>query len=363
MSTDTQLGDLVHRFFSDYLVSQRDVSRHTVLSYRDAVKLWLTFASRHLDKPVTALVLDDLGVDLTLAFLDQLERRRANTVATRNVRLAALHVFFRYVASQDPTRVALCQRVIGIPLKQTLTPSVEYLEREEMEAIFKQIPLSTPRGRRDHTLLCFAYQTAARVQEIVTVLACDLQLDPPASVRLWGKGRKKRVLPLWAQTTALLRALLEERRVDPRASTPVFVNMRGRSLTRWGVRYILGKYAKAAAAAGSTLAHKRVHPHTLRHTSACHMLQAGVDPNAIRDVLGHSSSATTWRYARINMEMKRKAIEACTPEAARPRSPVPVWHQEQGLIEQLEAIGRQNAYVVTNGNSLERTGPSRKDFP
>ena len=177
------------------------------------------------------------------------------------------------------------------------------------------------------------------------------------------KGRKERVLPLWAQTTALLRTLLEERHVDLRTSTPVFVNMRGRPLTRWGVRYILRKYAKAAAAAGSTLAHKRVHPHTIRHTSACHMLQAGVDPNVIRDVMGHSSSATTWRYARINLDMKRQAIEACTPEAVRPSSPVPVWHQEQGLIEQLEAIGRQNAYVATNGNSLDQTGAPRKDSP
>jgi site-specific recombinase XerD len=349
MSPDTQLGDLVRRFLSDYLVSERNVSRHTVLGYRDTLKFWLTFASRHRDKPVTALTLEDLGVDLTLAFLDDLERTRTNTVATRNVRLAALHTFFRYTAAQDPTKVALCQRVIGIPFKQTLTPSVEYLEREEMEALFKQIAPSTPRGRRDRTLLCFAYQTGARVQEMVTVRACDLELEPPASVRLCGKGRKTRVLPLWVQTSALLRALLEERRVDPWAPTPVFVNMRGQPLTRWGVRYILQKYAKAAAAAGSTLAHKRVHPHTLRHTSACHMLQAGVDPNAIRDVLGHSSSATTWRYARLNMEMKRKAIEACAPETARPSSPVPVWRQDQGLIEQLEAIGRQNAYVATKG--------------
>ena len=268
------------------------------------------------------------------------------------VRLAALHVFFRYIATRDPAHLALCQRVIGIPLKRAPRPSVDYLEREEMEALFKSGSRSTPRGRRDYALLCFAYQTGTRVQEIVTVRACDLQLEPPPHVRIWGKGRKERVLPLWTQTAGLLRALLEERNIDPRSTSTVFVNMRGMPLSRWGVRYILAKRVSAAMAAGSTVGNKRVHPHSVRHTCAVHMLQAGADPNAIRDVLGHSSSATTWRYARINMDMKRKAIESCTPEASRPRSPIPAWRRDDDLLTQLEAIGRQDAYVARSTEEL-----------
>jgi site-specific recombinase XerD len=158
-------------------------------------------------------------------------------------------------------------------------------------------------------------------------------------VRIWGKGRKERRLPLWARMAALLRALLEERGVDPRSPRPVFVNLQGQALTRWGVRYILSKYARAAADAGSTLATKRVHPHTIRHTTAVHMLQAGVDPNAIRDVLGHSSSVTTWRYARISMEMKRNAIESVAPENARPRSPAPIRRRDRDPISLLNDVG------------------------
>jgi integrase/recombinase XerD len=347
MSTNKELGDHLHAFFYDYLVAQRGVSQHTVLSYRDGLKLFLRFAATNLGKATSDLTLDDLGADLVLAFLDYLENQRHNTTSTRNVRLAALHMFYRYVSSRNPMTIALCQRVLGIPLKHTTNLSVDYLERDELNAVLEAIDRTTTNGRRYYALLCFTYQTGARVSEVVNLRAHDLQLDPPPHVRLWGKGRKERVIPLWTQTAALLRAFLEERNVDPRSSTPVFVNMRGRSLTRWGVRYILTKHVKAAATAGSTIRNKRVHPHTVRHTTAVHMLQSGADPNAIRDVLGHSSSATTWRYARINMEMKRKTIESCAPQASRPKTPVPAWRRNGDLLAQLEAIGRP----VVNGES------------
>ena len=346
MSHRSELGDHLHAFFHDYLTAQRQVSRHTVMSYRDGLKLLLGFAGSHLGKAVTDLALGDLTVQVVLAFLAHLEQARKNTVSTRNIRLAALHVFFRFVAARDPGALAECQRILGIPLKHAPHPAVDYLEREEMEALLTPVDRSARGGRRDYTLLCFAYQTGARVHEIVGVRACDLQLDPPLPVRLWGKGPTARVLPSGTTAAAVVRALLEERNVDPRSPTAVFVNLRGQPLTRWGVRHILAKYVTAAGEAGSTLATKRVHPHTLRHTAAVHMLQAGVDPNTIRDILGHSSSATTWRYARISMEMKRKAIESCAPEESRPRPPLPVWRQDEDLLSQLEAIGRRNPYVA-----------------
>jgi site-specific recombinase XerD len=343
MTADNRLSRHVHDFFHEYLTTQRNVSPHTLLSYRDTIKLFLSFASRQLSTPVVNLNLDALTPDLVLTFLNHLESERSNTAATRNVRLAALHVFFRYVGAHDPLSLDKCQRIVSIPKKRAATPTIDYLEREELQGILARIDRQTPAGRRDYAMLTFTYQTGARVQEVVGLRACDLQLDPPPQVRIWGKGRKERVLPLWSQTAALMRALLVERNVDPRSSQLVFVNLRGRPMTRWGFRHVLRKYVGAAARDGSSVVHKRVHPHSLRHTSAMHMLQAGADPNAIRDVLGHASSETTWRYARINIEMKRKAIESYQPDV--PQGP-PVWRKNQDLLTYLESLGKRQDYVA-----------------
>jgi integrase/recombinase XerD len=342
MAPDNRLSRHVHGFFHEYLTTQRNVSPHTLFSYRDTLKLFLSFAAQQLSTPVVDLNLDALTPDLVLMFLNHLETERSNKPSTRNVRLAALHVFFRYVGAHDPLSLDKCQRIVSIPKKRAAAPTIDYLEREELGLILARIDRHHAPGRRDYAMLSFTYQTAARVQEVVGLRACDLQLDPPPQVRIWGKGRKERILPLWSQTAALLRALLEERNVDPRSSQPVFVNMRGRPITRWGFRHVLRKYVGAAAQDGSTIGRKRVHPHSLRHASAMHMLQAGADPNAIRDVLGHASSETTWRYARINIEMKRKAIESYKPDV--PQGP-PVWRKDQDLLAYLESLGKRRDYV------------------
>jgi len=342
MASDNRLSRHVHGFFHEYLTSQRNVSPHTVFSYRDTLKLFLSYASQQLSTPVVDLNLEALTPDLVLRFLNHLETERSNTAATRNVRLAALHVFFRYVGAHDPLSFDNCQRIVSIPKKRTTTPATDYLEREEIEDVLARINRQTPAGRRDYAMLAFTYQTGARVQEVVGLRACDLQLDSLPQVRIWGKGRKERVLPLWNQMAALLRALLEERNVDPRSSQLVFVNMRGRPMTRWGFRHILQKYVSAAKRERTSVAHKRVHPHSLRHTLAMHMLQAGADPNAIRDVLGHASSETTWRYARINIEMKRKAIESHKSDAPQE---TPVWRKDQNLLTYLESLGKCRDYV------------------
>jgi site-specific recombinase XerD len=342
MTSDNRLSRHVHSFFHDYLTTQRNVSPHTVFSYRDTLKLFLSFASEQLSTPVVDLSLDALTPDLVLTFLNHLETERSNTAATRNVRLAALHVFFRYVGAHDPLSLENCQRIVSIPKKRTTNPAIDYLEREELDDVLTRIDRHTPAGRRDYAMLAFTYQTGARVQEVVGLRACDLQLDSLRQVRIWGKGRKERVLPLWKQTAALLRALLEERNVDPRSSQLVFINMRGRPMTRWGFRHILRKYVSAAKREASSVAHKRVHPHSLRHTLAMHMLQAGADPNAIRIVLGHASSETTWRYARINIEMKRKAIESHKPDAS---PETPTWRKDQDLLTYLESLGKARDYV------------------
>ena len=342
MPSGDDLGRRVHSFFDEYLTTQRNVSHHTLLSYRDTIKLFLSFASRRKSRPVVALGLDDLTADLVLEFLGHLEEERGNGIPTRNARLAALHVFFRHVAAHDPLRLDQCQRIVSIPAKRAAAKVVEYLEREELEAILGRIDRSHREGRRDYAMLTFTYQTGARVQEVLDVRACDLQLELPAKVRLWGKGRKERILPLWSQTADLLRALLEERGVDPRSTQPVFVNILGHPMSRWGFRHVLQKYAELAKTGSPPGSTKHVHPHMLRHTSAVHMLQAGVDPNVIRDVLGHASSETTWRYARINIEMKRKAIESYAP--AQAKEP-PRWRREQDLLAFLEGLGKRPAYV------------------
>lgn len=337
MNTEHSLSRHVHSFFHDYLARQRDLSPNTVLSYRDTLKLFLQFAATQLGRPVVDLALDMLDVDLVLLFLDHLEEHRNNSVATRNVRLAALHTFFRHVGGQEPLHLDQCRRIVDIPLKRVSTPAVDYLEREELEAVLDAIDQSMPGGHRDFALLSLAYQTGARVQELLNLRAGDLQLTPPAWVRFFGKGRKERVIPLWNRTAHLLRALLAQRNVASGSGSRVFANLRGQPLTRWGFRHILLKHVRAAATTCPTIAAKRVHPHMLRHTTAVHMLQAGTDPNSIRDFLGHASSETTWRYARITMQMKRQAAESLAPA---PDQRPPVWHEDEAVLAYLESLGR-----------------------
>lgn len=357
MTSNSVLARHLHTFFHEYLIAQRSLSSHTVLAYRDALKLYLQFAAERRGKPVTGLVLEDMNAEVALAFLDHLERDRGNSVVTRNARLAALHVFYRHVASRDPQSFALCQRVLGVPAKRAPRRVVHYLERDEMDALISAIDRSTPAGRRDHALVTFAWQTGARVGEIIALRACDLRLEGPAHVRIWGKGRKERVVPIWPSTAAVLRAWLAERNIDPRSTSSVFVNLRGGALTRWGVRHILKKHARTATAVCPTMAEKRIHPHVIRHTTAVHMLQAGVDASAIRDVLGHQSAETTWRYTRINLEMKRKAVESCAPVGTDAASPVPVWRRDPDIVAELEALGRRRGYVESPNPAELRSQP------
>ncbi len=343
MDASTRLGEHVRTYFHEYLMAQRNVSPNTVLSYRDTLKLFFVFAAGRLHKPVVQLEMGDLRVEVVLAFLEHLEKERKNGIATRNTRLAALHVFYRHVAARAPDELALCQRVQGIPAKKTARPEVRYLEPAELDALLRGIDRSAFDGRRDYALVALAYQTGARVAELVQLRANDLQLDAPAHVRIWGKGRKERLLPLWPKTARLLRAWLSERNVDLRGTAPVFINRHGDPLTRWGVRYILKKHAATASTSCPSIAGKRIHPHVIRHTTAVHMLQSGVEPNAIQDVLGHADAKTTWRYTHFNLEMKRKAIETCARAGPKIRSsPVPVWRRDADLLAQLEALGRRD---------------------
>lgn len=307
------LGRALRGFFADHLPKVRGTSPHTICSYRDAFTLLLRFLAGRLRRSAATLDFGDLSPDHVLAFLHHLESDRHNGVATRNARLAAVHSFARFAASGHPEHLALCQQLLAVPFKRTRTRIVEYLEADELRALLDAPDRTTLDGRRDHALLLALFNTGARVQELLDLRPCDLQLVRPFQVRLRGKGRKERVCPLWPHTVELLRALMTEGNVDPSATEPLFRNARGQPLTRFGVRYILRKQAGRARSAAKTLSSKRVHPHAMRHTTAVHLLQAGVDLVTISHWLGHASVETTNRYAAVDLEMKRAALAKARP--------------------------------------------------
>ena len=335
--TANVLARALRGFFADYLPRLRGMSPHTVRSYRDSIVLLLRFLALKKRRPPSRLDMDDLGPDEVIAFLEHLEQERHNTASTRNVRLAALHSFFHFVASQHPERIEQCQRVLGIPFKRTRTRSVEYMEYDELQDLLSVVDRSSRDGRRDYALLVTLFNTGARVQELVDIRLRDVQLTRPFQVRLFGKGRKERLCPLWPQTAQVLRAFCAEREVDPLSVEALFLNHRGKSLTRFGVRYILAKYLDRARANSPTLARKRLHPHCMRHSTAVHLLRAGVDLVTISHWLGHASVNTTNRYLSVDLETKRKAVAKAKPVPGHRRG-TPAWRRNQAVLEWLEAL-------------------------
>lgn len=331
------LARALRSFFADHLPQVRGVSPHTVRSYRDAFTLLLRFLAKRRRRAVVVLDLADLEPEQILAFLEHLEVERGNGTSTRNARLAAVHAFARHAATSHPEHLELCQRLLAIPFKRARPRIVEYLEIEEMRALLDAPDTRTPDGRRDHALLLAMFNTGARVQEILDVRPSDLQLERPLQVRLRGKGRKERFCPLWPQTAEALASLIRESRLDPDATQPLFRSRRGNPLTRFGGRYILRKYVERARATAPTLTAKRVHPHTLRHTAAVHLLQAGVDLVTISHWLGHASIETTNRYAAVDLEMKRAAIEKAHPNTGLAHA-VAAWRKDATILDWLEAL-------------------------
>jgi site-specific recombinase XerD len=253
------------------------------------------------------------------AFLQYTEEERGDTIGTRNCRLSALRSFFSFVADREPTAIAQCAEILHIPTKRAPIHAPCYLEPEEVKAILAQPDRSTIEGQRDHALLSFLYNTGARIQEALDVCPQAIRFDPPACVRLYGKGRKERLCPLWPETVSLLRALL---RRQPRADDePIFVNRYSAPLGASGVRFKLAEYVAAAAETKPGLASKRITPHSFRHATAVHLVAAGVDITVIRSWLGHVSLDTTNHYAQANLETKREALERLENPSGTPKSP------------------------------------------
>jgi len=337
MRLPNALARALRDFFSIHLPGLRGVSPHTVKSYRDTLVLLLRFVAEHHGRHVVDLDFEHFETPVIIAFLDHLEDKRHNSVSTRNVRLAAVHSFFRYAAQFHPDCLERCQRILAIPFKRSVTRTIEYLEYEEIQAVLNAINRATADGRRDYVLIATLFNTGARVQEIVDIRASDLQLVRPFHVRLFGKGRKERLCPLWMETAELLGQHCVERHIDLRATVPVFANRNGVALTRFGVRYILRKYFAQAQATIPSMASKRLHPHSIRHSTAVHLLKAGVDLSTISQWLGHASVNTTNRYATVDLEMKREAILKAKPIDSKPVDSH-AWRNDTTILEWLEGL-------------------------
>lgn len=325
------------RFLTHHLAGQRNLSPNTIKAYRDVFTLLLRFCRDRRGIALERLSLQQVDAPLVEAFLDHLGNDRHASIRTQNHRLAALHAFFRYVQSEVPEHLLQCQQILAIPLRRHPRTIVGYLSKEYLTEILAQPDLRRRAGRRDAVLLSVLYDTGARVQELIDISAGDVRLDPPAQIRLVGKGRKTRAVPLMDVTAQLLRDHLRENGLDrpEQIDQPLFQNRQSKRLSRWGVRYILDKYVQAVREKHPGFT-QPVTPHTLRHTKGMHLLQSGVSLEIIRDFLGHEDVKTTQIYARANLEMKRKALEKVADASALPE--VPSWQRDNTLLEWLHSL-------------------------
>jgi site-specific recombinase XerD len=328
----------IHSFFEQHLVVERGLSQHTILAYRDSLKLLLAFAAKHLRRGCEELTIADLSADTVRQFLSHIETVRHNSARTRNARLAAIHAFFRYLSTVDPRLLIHCQSILGIPFKRYRRPVLDYLRQEEVTGIFSLISHEKRFGSRDEAILRLLYNSGARAQELVNVDIVDVRFSRPYLVRLHGKGYKERTCPLWPETMVAIKSYLHGRASKPTDCTPLFVNSKGNRLTRFGLRYIVGHRVADATKSNPTLLTRRIGPHSWRHTTAMHLLQSGVDLNMIRSWLGHASIDTTNEYVEIDLDMKRKTLQSCAKLLPKPIKEGPSWKRDRGILEWLSKL-------------------------
>jgi site-specific recombinase XerD len=330
------IAKFIKRFFSHYLPVQKGLAVNTILAYRDAIKLLLCYASDTLNKSVEQLCVEDIDESLVLDFLEHVENTRGCTPRTRNARLAAIRAFFSFIAREEPCLLLHCQKIRTIPLKRTQHKTVDYLEENEMQALLDSVELNARNGVRDKALLLLLYNTGARVSESVQLKVADLRLDGTAQVKLLGKGQKYRSCPLWPETVEVLQDYLKQRTAKDPAVQQLFLNANGSPITRFGVRHIIGKYATLAKNQCPSIAAKAVNPHTIRHTTAMHLLRAGNDVNMVSYWLGHADTNTTHIYVEIDMEMKRRMLQ----KAGAPAVKKPLPWQKPDVLQWLKALAK-----------------------
>ena len=333
----TDFAQHLTQFLSVYLPTHKNASKNTVRSYRDAFKLLLQYCEKWHHLPAERLTLNDLNHQLVMDFLRWLESERRCSVSTRNLRLAAIHSFFRYVQYEEPAGLRDFQKMLAIPVKKTPKPTIPFLTTDAMQLLLSQPDSSTPKGRRDLTLLALLYDSGSRVQELIDLRACDVILTNPAVLIVTGKGAKTRRVPLMKHTALLVDNYMRERHLNEafKSHFPLFMNKQHAKLTRVGVSYIISKYVTLARQV-SRIVPERVTPHMFRHSKSMHLLQAGVNLIYIRDFLGHEDIQTTEIYAKCDTELKRQAIENAYPELVS--NDFSDWSQDENLLTWLSSL-------------------------
>lgn len=335
MRDRTLLGGWVRRFLLEHLVSDRNLAQNTQKSYRDGIALLLPFLAVQRKRAVDQLMVADLSAETLKRFLDSLEKQRKCSIRTRNQRLAVIHALARFIAERSPEHVAWCTEIRAVPFKRFHMPSLPYLDKPEIDALLAAPDRSTVQGHRDYAMLLFLYNSGARVTETACLRIADLDLDSGRinAVRLRGKGGKTRFCPLWPATTKELALLIQNRSPDQ----PVFLNHRRQTITRHGIYMMLRRYVVEAAVRHQSLLRKRISPHTIRHTTATHLLRSGVDINTIRSWLGHVSIDTTNIYAETDLEHKAHVLARCGP--FQPQSPQGKrWREDPSIMGFLRSL-------------------------
>lgn len=307
---------LVQDYFCRYLIQQKNASRRTIASYRDTVRLLLSYLQDRVGREPSQLTLADLNADNIEQFLNWLEEKRKNTVRTRNTRFAAIRSFLRYAGARDPGLLSLVQRVLAIPTKRFDRPLMTYLLREEIQALLDAPNPATWSGRRDRALFTVLYNTGARVSETAQLKIEDADLGHAGTIRFLGKGRKQRTIPLWKDTIRCLKAWLSE--LPPNGQHPLFPNAVGGFLTRSGIESRLNEAVAKASLTCPQLRDRGVSPHTIRHSTAMHLLQSGVDITVIALWLGHESTATTHHHVEADLKMKQQALDRLGEPGIKP---------------------------------------------
>lgn len=333
----TDFSKYLTSFLTKYLSHERGSSSNTIASYRDTFVLLITFME---SKNITLnkLTLEKITKDNVIEFLNWVQSERKNTNATRNARLAAIHSFFKYLQYQHPENLYGCQQVLSIPMKKAEQKQMNYLSIEGITLLLQQPDITTGKGRRDLALLSLMYDTGSRVQEIIDLTPSSIRLDKPSTIRITGKGKKTRIVPMLDGQVKLLRNYINEHQLtEPEANMyPLFYNSRREKLTRAGLNHILHRYANMARIKNAKLVPERISCHCLRHSKAMHLLQAGVNLVYIRDILGHVSVQTTEIYARADSRKKREAIEKAFVNVVSKETPV--WLKNNNLLGWLKSF-------------------------
>lgn len=336
MRNEDYLSIWIKRFLLEYLITTRNLSKNTQHSYRDTLRLMLPFIAHEIKKSVERLLVNDVSSDAVKTFLLDLETKRYCSVSTRNQRLAAIHALAKFIGLNSPEHLEWCRQVQMIPFKKGTRALITYLEKTEMDALLNAPDKTTDQGKRDYALLLFLYNTGARADEAAQLTIADLDIAHVPKrdfsiVTIKGKGNKLRRCPLWQQTVTELKKLI----VNRDSTEHVFINRCGNPLTRFGIHTMVKRHAKSIIPQFPAIEKKRVSPHTIRHTTATHLLRSGVDINTIRAWLGHVSINTTNIYAEVDLEMKARALACCEITDEKPSKK---WKDDKEIMKFLNTL-------------------------